>query len=245
MNGEYLKSAGINLNEVLEFWGDIDAYSSNLLEFLNSIDNRIEDLKSYKDNNEISNYTMLAHSLKSEARYLGLNELSSVFQLYEDKGKEGNFDYIKYNFNEIEGAINKVKTNLKDFVKSTGIKKNLLVVDDSNIIINYIENIVKDEYNVVRANNGIEAVNKLNDSIYAMLLDINMPKSNGIDVLKYLNDNDLIDKVPVVIITGNDTKDAIKEVIGYQVLDVLNKPFSVDNIKRVLSLIETFHGKNE
>ena len=236
MNGEYLKSAGINLNEVLEFWGDIDAYSSNLLEFLNSIDSRIEDLKSYKDNNEISNYTMLAHSLKSEARYLGLNE---------DKGKEGNFDYIKYNFNEIEGAINKVKTNLKDFVKSTGIKKNLLVVDDSNIIINYIENIVKGEYNVVRANNGIEAVNKLNDSIYAMLLDINMPKSNGIDVLKYLNDNDLIDKVPVVIITGNDTKDAIKEVIGYQVLDVLNKPFSVDNIKRVLSLIENFHGNNE
>ena len=94
-------------------------------------------------------------------------------------------------------------------------------------------------------NNGIEAVNKLNDSIYAMLLDINMPKSNGIDVLKYLNDNDLIDKVPVVIITGNDTKDAIKEVIGYQVLDVLNKPFSVDNIKRVLSLIENFHGNNE
>ena len=60
-----------------------------------------------------------------------------------------------------------------------------------------------------------------------------------------LNDNDLIDKVPVVIITGNDTKDAIKEVIGYQVLDVLNKPFSVDNIKRVLSLIENFHGNNE
>lgn len=75
-----------------------------------------------------------------------------------------------------------------------------------------------------------------------MLLDINMPKSNGIDVLKYLTDNDLMDKVPVVIITGNDTKDAIKEVLGYSVLDVLNKPFSVDNIKRVLSLIENFHN---
>ena len=110
MNGEYLKSAGINLNEVLEFWGDIDAYSSNLLEFLNSIDSRIEDLKSYKDNNEISNYTMLAHSLKSEARYLGLNELSSVFQLHEDKGKEGNFDYIKYNFYNDDDITNKVTT---------------------------------------------------------------------------------------------------------------------------------------
>ena len=46
----------------------------------------------------------------------------------------------------------------------------------------------------------------------------------------------------MVIITGNDTKDAIKEVLGYSVLDVLNKPFSVDNIKRVLSLIENFHN---
>ena len=69
-----------------------------------------------------------------------------------------------------------------------------------------------------------------------------MPKSNGIDVLKYLTDNDLMDKVPVVIITGNDTKDAIKEVLGYSVLDVLNKPFSVDNINRVLSFIENFHN---
>ena len=121
------------------------------------------------------------------------------------------------------------------------IKKTLLVVDDSNIIINFIENIVKNEYNVVRANNGIEAVNKIEEGIYAILLDLNMPKSNGIDVLNYLKDNDLIEKIPVVIITGNDTKEAVSEVIGYNVLDVLNKPFTVDNIKRVITLIENFH----
>lgn len=115
-------------------------------------------------------------------------------------------------------------------------------MDDSNIIINYIENLVKNDYNVVRANNGIEAVNKVNENIYAILLDINMPKSNGIDVLKYLTDNDLIEKIPVVIITGNDTKEAIREVIGYNVLDVLNKPFTPDNIKKVISLIENFHN---
>ena len=69
-----------------------------------------------------------------------------------------------------------------------------------------------------------------------------MPKSTGIDVLKYMNDNDLIDKIPVVIITGNDTSNQIKELIGYNVLDVLNKPFTPDNIKRVLTLIENFHN---
>jgi len=46
MNSEYLKSAGINVEEVLEFWGDIDAYSENLIEFLNTIDTRINELKS-------------------------------------------------------------------------------------------------------------------------------------------------------------------------------------------------------
>ena len=242
MNNEYLKNAGINVDEVMNFWGDMEAYKDNLLEFLTTVDTKIKELESYKNNTEISSYTMLAHSLKSETRYLGLNKLSDIFYTHELKGKENNVDYIKSNFTEIENGVNKVKSDLKDFLNSTTIKKSLLVVDDSNIIINYIENLVKSDYNVVRANNGIEAVNKLDENIYALLLDINMPKSTGIDVLKYMNDNDLIEKIPVVIITGNDTSNQIKELIGYNVLDVLNKPFTPDNIKRVLTLIENFHN---
>lgn len=242
MNNEYLKNAGINVDEVMNFWGDMEAYKDNLLEFLTTVDTKIKELESYKNNTEISSYTMLAHSLKSETRYLGLNKLSDIFYTHELKGKENNVDYIKSNFTEIENGVNKVKSDLKDFLNSTTIKKSLLVVDDSNIIINYIENLVKSDYNVIRANNGIEAVNKINENIYALLLDINMPKSTGIDVLKYMNDNDLIDKIPVVIITGNDTSNQIKELIGYNVLDVLNKPFTPDNIKRVLTLIENFHN---
>lgn len=242
MNNEYLRNAGINVDEVLNFWGDMEAYSDNLIEFLNGIDKKLDELESYKNNGEISSYTILAHSLKSETRYLGLNKLSDLFYNHELKGKEGNIDYIKNNFIELINAIGTLKNDLKDYLHSTTLKKTLLVVDDSNIIINYIENLVKNDYNVVRANNGIEAVNKVNENIYAILLDINMPKSNGIDVLKYLTDNDLIEKIPVVIITGNDTKEAIREVIGYNVLDVLNKPFTPDNIKKVISLIENFHN---
>lgn len=242
MNNEYLRNAGINVDEVLNFWGDMEAYSDNLIEFLNGIDKKLDELESYKNNGEISSYTILAHSLKSETRYLGLNKLSDLFYNHELKGKEGNIDYIKNNFIELINAIGTLKNDLKDYLHSTTLKKTLLVVDDSNIIINYIENLVKNDYNVVRANNGIEAVNKVNENIYAILLDINMPKSNGIDVLKYLTDNDLIEKIPVVIITGNDTKEAIREVIGYNVLDILNKPFTPDNIKKVISLIENFHN---
>ena len=41
MNKEYLKNIGVNVDEVLEFWGDIDAYNENLMEFLNNIDSRV------------------------------------------------------------------------------------------------------------------------------------------------------------------------------------------------------------
>lgn len=242
MNKEYLKNIGVNVDEVLEFWGDMDAYNDNLVEYLNGVDAKIKELESYKNNNEISSYTILSHSLKSESRYLGLNALSDLFYTHELKGKEGNGEYIKSHFFEIVNAIGDLKYNLKDYMNSLTIKKTLLVVDDSNIIINFIENIVKNEYNVVRANNGIEAVNKIEEGIYAILLDLNMPKSNGIDVLNYLRDNDLIMEIPVVIITGNNTKEAVSEVLGYNVVDVLNKPFTVDNIKRVLTLIENFHN---
>ena len=42
MNKEYLKNIGVNVEEVLEFWGDMDAYNDNLLEFLNTIDDKLK-----------------------------------------------------------------------------------------------------------------------------------------------------------------------------------------------------------
>ena len=90
MNSEYLKSAGLNVEEVLEFWGNIDAYSENLIEFLNTIDTRINELKSYKDNKEISSYTMLCHSLKSDEVLKAISpELKDLgFKVEESKASD-------------------------------------------------------------------------------------------------------------------------------------------------------------
>ena len=49
MNNEYLRNAGINVDEVLNFWGDMEAYSDNLIEFLNGIDKKLDELESYND----------------------------------------------------------------------------------------------------------------------------------------------------------------------------------------------------
>ena len=64
------------------------------------------------------------------------------------------------------------------------------------------------------------------------------------EVLEYLKSKQLIEKIPVVVITGDDTPDTINKAFAYPILDVLNKPFKVENINRVLVSIKSFYEKN-
>ncbi len=113
--------------------------------------------------------------------------------------------------------------------------KILLVVDDSSIITSFVNKIFKDEFNVILAKDGIEAIdairNNFDKQFIGMLLDLNMPKLNGFEVLEIFEKNHLFEKIPVCILTGDDTKDSIDKVFKYPIVDVLNKPFSEKDIK--------------
>ena len=80
-----------------------------------------------------------------------------------------------------------------------------------------------------------------NNDVYAILLDLNMPGINGFDVLKYLKEYNLIEKIPVVIITGDDTEETIQKAFDYPILDVLNKPFNDKSIEKILISIKSFY----
>lgn len=113
--------------------------------------------------------------------------------------------------------------------------KILLVVDDSSIITNFVNKIFKDEFNVLIAKDGVEAIeiirNNFDKEFLGMLLDLNMPRFNGFEVLETFNKNHLFQKIPVCILTGDDTKDSLDKVFKYPIVDVLNKPFSESDIK--------------
>ena len=117
--------------------------------------------------------------------------------------------------------------------------KILLVVDDSSIITNFVNRIFKDEFNVLIANDGIEAIelirNNFDKEFIGMLLDLNMPRFNGFEVLETFNKNNLFKKIPVCILTGDDTKDSLDKLFNYPIVDVLNKPFSENDIKTTIS----------
>ncbi len=118
------------------------------------------------------------------------------------------------------------------------MEKAIIIADDSMIIRNIIEKALSDEYVVLKASNGREAIKHITDKKYeiiGMLLDLNMPESDGFVVLNYFKNNNLFKRYPIVIISGDDTSDTINKAFTYDIVDMLNKPFSGDKIKAMVS----------
>ena len=122
--------------------------------------------------------------------------------------------------------------------------KKILVADDSEIIKNIIAKALDDDYEVLKASNGREATDLIvqdkEREIVGLLLDLNMPGTDGFYVLNYFKNNNLFKRIPVSIISGDDSKETIDKAFTYEIVDLLNKPFGVDNIKNVVSKMENY-----
>ena len=121
------------------------------------------------------------------------------------------------------------------------MKKKILVADDSKIISNIVDRAFRDEYEVLVAYNGKEAIdivrNNVDDSIVGLLLDLNMPEVDGFAVLDYFKENNLFRRIPVCIITGDVQRERIDRAFNYDIVDVLAKPFTFDSVREEVEKI--------
>ena len=120
--------------------------------------------------------------------------------------------------------------------------KTIIVADDSKIMQTIIENALSSDFNILKAKDGKEAIDMIstNNNIVGMLLDLNMPEYDGFTTLEYFKENKLFRQIPVSIISGDNTKDTIEKAFTYDIVDMLNKPFSTDNIKMAIEKMEAF-----
>lgn len=246
-----LTDNGVNLEKSLELFGDMATYNDNLDEFLDDVENKLNSIKQYKESADMPNYAILVHSLKSDAKYFGFEKLAELSLNHEMKSKESDINYVNEHYDELINEANRIINIVKEYMgleyEKQVIEKQthnneyaILVVDDSNVISNFVMKIFNNEYDVIVANDGQVAIDKLStmtDRIAGMLLDLNMPNVNGYDVLKFMKTNNIFDKINVAIITGTDSNTVLKQVEGYPVKAILEKPFNETNIKRVLDLI--------
>lgn len=124
------------------------------------------------------------------------------------------------------------------------IKKKILVVDDKGINRYMLGGIFKDDYEIVEAGGGKEAIEVLareGQELAVMLLDIIMPGIDGFGVLDYLKEHDMLDKVPVVIVTDDSSEETSVKAFEYKIADMVIKPFEPRIIKRrVQNIIELY-----
>jgi hypothetical protein len=243
-----LTSNGVNVDQSLELFGDMDTYNDTLEEFLAGVGEKLENIKKYKEASDMANYAILVHSLKSDSKYLGFTKLAELSYNHEMQSKANNVDYVYANYDELMQEAQRIvklveeylgkKAEVKVFEQPSNVEKDktILVVDDSSIIRTFIQRVFNDTYNVMIANDGREALEIVNSNqnIVAMLLDLNMPNVNGFEVLEYFKTNGLFTKIPVSIITGDDSKETVTRAFTYPIADVLAKPFNERDVKRVV-----------
>jgi DNA-binding NtrC family response regulator len=134
---------------------------------------------------------------------------------------------------ELKGIL---KTKKKEAGKSVAEEKTrLLVIDDERVLNDILQETLRVAgYQVEGAYDGVEGIEKLRHQKYHLvLLDIRMPRKDGLDVLKFIKRE--YPDVKVIIITGLASLPEIKETVKLGAFACLKKPFLLD---RVLETIE-------
>lgn len=125
--------------------------------------------------------------------------------------------------------------------------KTVLIVEDEEKINKMLCDYFRfNEFNVISANDGLEAVEKFNDSIDLIILDVMLPKLDGFTVLRRIRKKS---DVPVIMVTARADEEDV--LMGYElkVDDYVTKPFNSEILlakaKVLLSRIEAMTSNSK
>ena len=117
-------------------------------------------------------------------------------------------------------------------------KPSILIVDDSEMNRAILNEMLKDEYRILEADNGrtaLDMVDRYGDELSLVLLDIIMPGVNGFEVLGELSRRSVADSLPVVMISSEDSDDVVLRAYELGASDYINRPFNARVVRRRVS----------
>lgn len=170
---------------------------------------------------------------------------------------------------DVETYINSILTNLtanyKELKQSLTKKainisgqsgKSIMIVDDDMVTRTMLKKIFVDEYQIIEAKNGKEAIDIIKDNsnksvyekttnIVGMFLDLTMPVMDGFKVLDYMTENNLLSTIPVIIISGDYEKETRNKAYNYNIADMIEKPFDFQIVRhRINNFINLYKSSN-
>lgn len=161
------------------------------------------------------------------------------------------FSSLTSNYPELKSSLNKTVANITGRSEDT-----ILIVDDDLVMRNMIKKVFNDDYKIVTAANGKEAIEYLDenknkgfteasDHVIGIFLDLTMPVMDGFAVLDYLSKKDYLNRIPVIIISGDYEKETKQKVYNYNIADMLEKPFDFEVVRhRISNFINLYKSSN-
>lgn len=126
------------------------------------------------------------------------------------------------------------------------MKDKILIVDDSQMNREFLTDILCEDYEILLAKNGVEAIAMMKDhlsSLTLILLDLIMPEMDGFEVLTYMNKYQWIHDIPVMIISSENSGQYIGRAYDLGASDFINRPFNVNIVQKRVSNIISLYSK--
>jgi two-component system response regulator AtoC len=117
----------------------------------------------------------------------------------------------------------------------------ILLVDDEPAVLETLEIILEEQFRVLKALSGKEALEKITkESVDLVFLDISMPDINGMEILKRMKEYD--ENLPVIMATATDSARQAVKAMRLGACDYIAKPFDIDE---VITVAQKVIGQNK
>ena len=124
----------------------------------------------------------------------------------------------------------------------------VLIVDDSELNRSLLADMLCNEYEILEAENGLQAIRILEFyqfEISLILLDIVMPEMDGLEVLALMNKNKWIEQIPVIIISAETAATYIDTAYDLGATEYVSRPFDPKTIRRRVSNTIMLYSKQK
>ena len=113
---KYLEINGVDVEHGLELLGDMEMYNMTINDFAREVEAKWSRIIEYKNSDDLANYAIEVHSLKSDSKYLGFMKLADVAYEHELKSKAGDSDYVNNHFVELNNEYEKILEIVQNYV---------------------------------------------------------------------------------------------------------------------------------
>lgn len=120
---KYLEDNGCSIDQALELLGDMDMYNMTISDFVKDVEDKWSRIVSYKESNNMPDYAIEVHSLKSDCKYLGFMKLADIAYQHEIKSKENDSSYVVNHFHELEEEYKKVLVVARTYVEHNPVSE--------------------------------------------------------------------------------------------------------------------------